>query len=111
MKTIDFNTLQEKISENQKSFILLNALEPSYIRRFQIPNSLNITRKEEIVQSLDKEDEIVVYCSDTVCNESSTMYHMLEDMGYKNVSRYAGGLTEWYENGQALEEITTSNAA
>ncbi len=111
MKTIDFNALLEKMNGDQESFILLNALEPSFIRRFQIPNSLNITRKEDILQSLGKDDEIVVYCSDTVCSESFNLYHKLEHLGYNNISRYAGGLREWDNNGQELEEIRSSNAA
>jgi len=103
--------MKEKMSDDHKSFVLINALEPSYIRRFQIPNSLNLTRKEDILDRLSKEDEIVVYCSDTACSESTNLYYMLEHLGYKNVFRYPGGLREWDSKGQALEEIFTSSAA
>ncbi len=111
MKTITFNDLIEKVNGDHSSIRLLNALEPSQIRRYQIPNSLNISKKEDILQRLNKDDEIVVYCTDTVCNQSIALYHLLEHLGYKNVSRFAGGLREWDGNGQALEDILTSGAA
>jgi len=111
MKTIDFDTLQEKMSRDPNSFILINALEPSYIRRFQIPNSLNIIGKEDILNRLSMDAEIVVYCTDTACNESTNLYYLLEHLGYKNVSRFPGGVREWDLKGQALEEIYTSSAA
>ncbi len=111
MKTIDFNTLQGKISDEHQSIVLLNALEPSIIRRFQIPNSSNFLQREEIEQELGKDDEIIVYCSDTFCNRSINMYYLLEHLGYKNVSRFSGGLREWFNKGQELEEIHTSSAA
>jgi rhodanese-related sulfurtransferase len=111
MKTIDFDTLRDKMSSNHRSLVLLNALEPSYIRRFQIPNSLNILQKEDILNLLDKDDEIVVYCSDTACNESINLYYLLGQLGYRNVCRYPGGLREWHSKGEALEEIQYSSAA
>ncbi len=111
MKTIDYNDLVEKVNEDHSSIKLLNALEPSPIRRFQIPHSLNILQKEDIVQFLDKDDEIIVYASDTACNLSTNLYYLLEHLGFNNVTHYAGGLREWDKNGQALEDIWTSSAA
>jgi rhodanese-related sulfurtransferase len=111
MRTIDIDTLQEKMKADQKSFILINALEPSFIRRFQIPDSLNLLNKEDILNRLGKEDEIVVYCSDTACNESTNLYYLLEHLGYKNVFRFPGGLMEWDRKGMALEEIYISSVA
>ena len=113
MKTITFNDLLEKINGDHSSIILLNALEPSPVRKYQIPNSLNIYQENEILERLHKhkDDEIVVYCTDSVCNKSIALYYLLEHLGYKNVARYAGGLKDWVSHGQALEEILTSVAA
>jgi rhodanese-related sulfurtransferase len=111
MKTIDCKGLIEKLNENHSSFRLLNALEPSPVRMQQIPNSLNILQKEDLLQRLSEDDEIVVYCTDSSCNKSVVLYYQLEQMGYKNVSRYAGGIRDWVSNGQALEEIPTYNVA
>ena len=45
MKTIDYNSFVEKVDAKQSSIKLLNALEPSPIRKYQIPNSLNILNR------------------------------------------------------------------
>ncbi len=111
MKTIDFSDLMDKVNGNQTSFVLLNAMEPSPIRRYQIPNSLNIRNEDDIEQRLLKDDEIVVYCSDSSCNQSIRLYYLLEHLGFKNISRYAGGLKDWVSNGQTLEGIMTSGVA
>ena len=111
MKTIDCKSLIEKLIENHSSFRLINALEPSYVRTEQIPNSLNINLKENILQGLKVDDEIVVYCTDNSCNKSVVLYYQLEQLGYKNVSRYAGGIRDWVRNGQSLEEIPAYNLA
>ena len=111
MKTIDYNSFVDKINAKQSSIRLLNALEPSPIRKHQIPNSLNILQREEIEQKLRKDDEIIVYCTDTACNRSTNLYYLLEHLGYENVSRFSGGLREWFSKGQALEEIPALSAA
>ena len=111
MKTIDYNSFIEKINAKQFPIKLLNALEPSAIRKYQIPNSLNILQREEIEQKLSKDEEIIVYCTDTACNESTNLYYLLEHLGYSNVTRFSGGLREWFNQGQALEEIHTFSAA
>ena len=111
MKTIDCEVLIEKLTENRASFRLLNALELSPVRMQQIPNSLNILQEEEILERLKKDDEIVVYCTDSSCNKSVVLYYKLEHLGYKNVARYAGGIIDWVGNGQVLEEVNASSAA
>ena len=111
MKTIDYNDLLEKVNQARESIKLLNALKPSPIRSHQIPNSLNIHQKEDILKSLNRDDEIIVYCSDNVCNQSINLYYLLVQLGYNNVTRYAGGIKEWELNGQALEDIWSSSAA
>ncbi len=111
MKTIDYSSFIAKVNDRNSSIKLLNALEPSPIRRYQIPNSLNILQREEIEEKLNKDDEIIVYCTETACNQSTNLYYLLEHMGYKNVTRFSGGLREWFSKGQALEEIFTSSAA
>jgi len=111
MKTIDYNSFVEKLHSGQSTVKLLNALEPSPIRRLQIPNSINFHQVEDVEQVLSKDDEIIVYCTDTACNESTNLYYRLEHLGYRNVTRFSGGIREWDSNGQALEEIQTSSAA
>ena len=68
-----------------------------------IPGSLHFDNPEELYSSLDKDDEVVVYCSTVDCLSSVAMYRALVAHGYKNVRRYAGGLIDWEDAGFPLE--------
>ena len=102
MKTINSHELKQKLDEGRPSFKLINALEPSRFKLKHIPRSLNIFTKEEIVRQLDKDDDIVVYCTDNSCNKSLTLYHLLEALGYHSVARFGGGLVEWEQKGYSF---------
>ncbi len=78
-------------------------MEENKFRAKHIPGSLNLFNKEDIQNSLQKSDDIVVYCTDKSCNKSISLYHLLEAMGYQHVCRFAGGLLEWENCGFKLE--------
>jgi rhodanese-related sulfurtransferase len=44
---------------------------------------------------LDKDDDIVVYCSNIDCNASLAAITKLRERGYRKVGHYAGGLIDW----------------
>ena len=106
MKTITCDDLIEKLRVDYSSFRLLNALEPSPAMTAHIPHSLNIIKEEEILLQLKKDEVIVVYCTDHICNKSIVMYYQLESLGYNNVFRYPGGIRECVSIGQELEDIS-----
>lgn len=54
------------------------------------------------VAGSDKEKEIVVYCGFVACRRSSIGAKILVDEGYKNVSKYPGGITAWIEAGYPI---------
>lgn len=99
MKNITCNQVKQKLDEGNPSFKLVNALEPSKFIKKHIPNSINLFTKDQILEQLNKDDEIVVYCTDYTCNKSIILYYLLEAMGYHNVARFAGGLVEWEGKG------------
>ena len=68
-----------------------------------IPGSLHFDDPEELYSSLDKADEIIVYCSNIDCLSSVALYRALVERGYSNVRRYAGGLLDWEGAGLSLE--------
>jgi rhodanese-related sulfurtransferase len=68
-----------------------------------IPGSLHFDTPDELYAELNKEDEIVVYCSNVDCLSSVAMYRALVERGYSNVRRYAGGLIDWEEAGLSLK--------
>jgi rhodanese-related sulfurtransferase len=68
-----------------------------------IPGSLHFDTPDELYAELNKDDEIVVYCSNVDCLSSVAMYRALIERGYINVRRYAGGLIDWEGAGLPLE--------
>jgi rhodanese-related sulfurtransferase len=60
-----------------------------------MPNSLSLYQSGEALAGLDRDDEIVVYCSNDTCPASISAYYLLVQRGFKNVRRYAGGLLDW----------------
>lgn len=47
--------------------------------------------------------KLVTYCGSSECPMSEKAAARLEDMGYKNVHRYQGGIKEWKEKGFPTE--------
>lgn len=68
-----------------------------------IPGSLNISSMEQGQGLISSNDEIVVYCSNELCNASVAAYQFLTRNGFKNVRRYAGGTAGWQEAGYPME--------
>jgi rhodanese-related sulfurtransferase len=102
MNTINAQQLKQRLDGGEK-LLLVNAMEENKFRAKHIPGSLNLFRKEDIVNTLQNEDYIVVYCTDVACNKSILLYQLLEAMGYKHIWRFAGGMMEWEDAGYPLE--------
>ncbi len=72
-------------------------------RAKHIPGSLHVERPEDAAELLDRDDDIVVYCSDEACYASRMACRKLEERGYRRVRRYAGGVADWEQAGYPLE--------
>ena len=101
MNLISCEELKRKMDQHEQ-FKLVNAMEESKFRAAHIPGSINIYEKEDIQKMLILDDQIIVYCSDESCNRSIMLYQLLDDYGYKNKFRFAGGLNEWQNAGFEL---------
>ncbi len=102
MNLITREELKSKIDQGE-DFKLVMTLGEWAFRASHIPGSLNISDIEIATQLLSPDDEIVVYCSDELCISSRAAYHFLIQKNYKNVRRYAGGLSDWDAAGYPLE--------
>ena len=102
MININADHLKQRLDAGERLY-LVNAMEESKFRAKHIPGSLYLYRKEDIEKTIQREDEIVVYCTDVGCNKSIILYQLLEVMGYHHVCRFAGGLREWEDAGYPLE--------
>src|SRR6266699_890225 len=102
MRTISHEELKQKL-ERKEDFRLVMALAEWAYQAKHIPGSIHFSTTREALQSLDKEDEIVVYCSDESCIASKALGQLLERNGYTHVLHYAGGLQDWEQAGYPLE--------
>ena len=102
MKTISSEELMQKL-ERKEDFRLVMALADWAYQAKHIPGSIHFATTREALQSLDKEDEIVVYCSDENCIASKALGQLLEGNGYTHVLHFAGGLADWEQAGYPLE--------
>ena len=105
MNLISREELKQKLDRGD-NFKLVMVLGDWAFRAQHIPGSINISRMDEAEKLLDREEEIVVYCSDPTCIASQAAYKTLEKKGYKNIRRYAGGLAEWSAAGLPLDGET-----
>ncbi len=102
MELVDREELRQKL-DRKDDFKLVMVLGDWQFRAMHIPGSLNISSPEIAHQTLDPDDEIVVYCSNPACAASVSAYNHLTAHGYKRVRRYAGGISDWEDAGFPVE--------
>ena len=108
MRLVSGAELRSKLEKGEKPKLVFVLGEWQY-EAMRIPGSLNIPcspglfASNEAFGELEEDDEIVVYCSNETCWASISTYYLLESRGFKNVSRYAGGLLDWMGEGYPLE--------
>ena len=100
--TIGRQELKAKL-DRREPIKLVMALNRWAFDAKHIPGSLHFENPEELYSTIDKDDEVVVYCSNVDCLASVALYRALVERGYRNVRRYAGGLIDWEDAGLPLE--------
>jgi rhodanese-related sulfurtransferase len=103
VRTIERDELRHKVDAKDPRFKLVMALGDWEFRTKHIPGSLHFDDASGMLSGLQKDDEIVVYCSNPPCLASVTAYQRLVQEGYTNVRRYAGGIEDWENAGMPLE--------
>ena len=107
MRLISRTQLRDKINQWEDIKLVFVLGEWQY-QSMRIPGSLNVPCSPDLFGSRDAlkelgpDDEIVVYCSGEACYASISVYYLLVQRGYKNVSRYAGGLLDWKDAGYPI---------
>jgi rhodanese-related sulfurtransferase len=108
MRLISREELKQKLERGDDFKLVMTMGELAY-QASHIPGSINASRREEVLGLLHQDDEIVVYCSDAACIASQVAYRMFVSEGFKNVRRYAGGLSDWADAGYELEGLAGGN--
>ncbi len=82
--------------------VVINVLKKELYDDCHIEGSVSVPfdQVEKYVQTyVDKNAEIVVYCSNYMCTASGAVCKKLQDLGFSNVCAYEAGTAEWYQQG------------
>ncbi len=104
MKTIKKEELKKKL--DNKEAVLIEVLNEKAYKKEHIAGAINIPLKSigtEAKKRFNKEETMVVYCSDYDCTASPTAARKLDDLGFQEVYDYEGGKKEWKEAGLPME--------
>lgn len=102
VREIDREQLREKLARNDDVKLVMASSDWGF-RAKHIPRSLHFHAPQQMFAALQKDEPIVVYCSNVDCHASLAIYQALTDSGYSDVSHYAGGLIDWESAGLPLE--------
>jgi rhodanese-related sulfurtransferase len=111
MREITRKELWQRI-ERGDEFVLVDALAPMSFAHSHLPGAINLPpewvdeRGPRRIPGLDT--EVVVYCATSTCDSSVIVGNRLVELGYRNVSHYAGGKRDWIEAGLPVEGGVTS---
>ena len=91
---------------------IVEALGPMYYDDAHLPGALNLPhdRVDELAAAVlpDKNAFVIVYCSNTACQNSVVASRRLVDLGYTNVHEYVEGKQDWIEAGLPVEQTVAS---
>lgn len=103
--------LQSRIDRGD-DIVIVEALGPMYYDDAHLPGARNLPhdRVDELAAEVvpDKDATIVVYCSNTACQNSVVAARALERLGYTQVLEYVEGKQDWIEAGLPVERTVAA---
>lgn len=104
-KRITRAELQARLAANPE-LTLLEALPEKYFNDAHLPGARHFPHDQARALAgtvvPDRDAEIVVYCASASCQNSHVAARTLAQLGYADVSVYAGGKQDWSDAGLAL---------
>lgn len=102
----------EKASEPEmkSGLVVINVLDKETYQDCHILGSINVPFDsiEAALKTIEKDAEIVFYCSNPMCTASEYAAIQFKKAGFPNVSVYEGGTAEWYQKGLPVEGASCS---
>ncbi|HUP00346.1 MAG TPA: rhodanese-like domain-containing protein [Gemmatimonadota bacterium] len=96
-------------------FVLIDARDPVQFSREHLPDAINVPYVDirPGARLPDRDDRIVVYCSDAECPISQYAYEALTRLGYTEVYDMREGLQGWKDEGYptVIEDDATDESA
>ena len=86
-------------------FILIDARDEEDYKKMHIPGAISmpVYEVERRCETLDKNDEIIIYCSGFMCDASADAANIFWKKGFRNLSDYKGGIQDWIAGNNATE--------
>lgn len=98
--------LKERIDRGD-NVVVVEALGPAYYEDAHLPGARNLPHDQvdEFAGTLipDKDQTVVVYCSNLACQNSVIASKRLVQLGYTKVFEYEEGKQDWIEAGLPVE--------
>lgn len=103
---------KKDVQEQKPSLYVINVLDKESYDDCNIAGSVNVPFEgiESFAQDLDRNAEMVVYCSNYLCSASGAAAQKLKEMGFEKVWAYEGGTAEWYQLGKANGEYPVNGS-
>lgn len=101
---IGTDELKERMND-PKTFILVDARDEEDYKKMHIRGAISIPVYdiEKLSDTLDKEKEVITYCSGGMCDASTDAANILAQKGFKKVSDYKGGIQDWFAGNNPTE--------
>lgn len=95
--------------------VVVEALPEAYYREAHLPGALNLPHDQvdQLAPTLlgDVDAEIVVYCANRECQNSTIAAQRLTQLGYTRVYDYEDGKADWIEAGLPVDSSTEEVAS
>ena len=108
VRTIEREELRRKLADGGALKLVMCRPQREF-ETTRIAGSIHFETRDEMLASLKRDDEIVLYCTNVDCLASQVVYRFLAEHGYTNVRRYAGGLVDWEKAGLPLEGTSVTS--
>jgi rhodanese-related sulfurtransferase len=96
---------KEKQQPKKTGLVVVNVLDRELYDDCHIKDSIHIPFEsiEQCARDIDKNAEVVLYCSNYMCSTSEYAGKKLRELGFANVRVYEGGTAEWFQKGLPVE--------
>ncbi len=96
---------------NNKRGLIIDARPRIFHRVGHVPGAVNLPRNDfengygglKHALEKDRKQAIVLYCSDSSCQDGDLVRRALAQLGYSNTAVFKGGWAEWVKSGKPVE--------